>query len=147
MKVILTQDIPKIGRKGSLKEVSDGYARNFLFPKKMAKIATLKATSEALRIKEEERISQAESYKNLKQLANNISQKKITIKAREKNGKLFGSIGAKEIQNALKLQNINIEEKMIIQENPIKKIGEYSIKIRFANGIETDIIVTAEGDK
>jgi len=147
MKVILIQDVAKIGKKGNLKDVSDGYARNFLLPKKMAMIATPKAISEAQKLKEKEKRSQAENLKELKQLSDNIKQKKITIKTREKKGKLFGSIGIKEILNALKLENINLEERMIMQKTPIKKVGEYKIKIRLANEIETDIILIVEGDK
>jgi large subunit ribosomal protein L9 len=145
MEVILIQDIAKIGKKGELKNVSDGYARNFLLPKKLVKIATPEAISEALRKKEKE--SQAENQKNLRQLSDSIRQKKITLRAKEKKGKLFGSIGTKEIQNALKIENITIEERSIILETPIKKVGEHKIKIRLANGIETDIILAVEGSK
>jgi len=147
MRVILIQNIPKIGNKGDLKDVSDGYARNFLLPKNLAKIATPEGIKEILKNKEEERIIQKKNYETLKKLSDKISQKKIILKAKEKDGKLFGSIGKKEVRNALKLENIDVEEQMILQENPIKKTGDYKIKIRLANEIETDIIVVVEGDK
>jgi large subunit ribosomal protein L9 len=147
MKVILIQDIKSLGKKGDIKEVSDGYARNYLLPKKMAGVATPGAIAKAQEEKDKERESQAENNKKLQDLADSLKGKKISLKTKEKKGKLFGSIGAKEIQKALALENIDISEKNIIQEDPIKKIGEHKIRIRLANDIETDIILAVTGDK
>jgi large subunit ribosomal protein L9 len=147
MKVILMQNISSLGEKGDIKEVSDGYARNFLLPKRMVKTATPDAIAEIQKEREREKKSQMENNKKLQHLADGLKGKIISIKTREKKGKLFGSIGSKEIRKALALKNIDILEKNIIQKHPIKKIGEHKIKIRLANNIETDIILAVEGNK
>jgi len=147
MKVILIQDIKSLGKKGDIKEVSDGYARNYLLPKNIAKVATPEAVSKIEKDREKEKENQAENDKRLQNLANDLKGKKISMKVKEKKGKLFGSIGPKEIQKALALENIDVSEKNIIQKSPIKKIGEHKVKISLANNTEADIILIVEGDK
>lgn len=132
MKVILLQDVPNVGRKYEVKNVSDGYARNFLFPRKLAEIATTKAI-QALELKkkqleEEKKIQQDLLKKNLEAL-NGI---KISIKEKtNEKGHLFAAIHQKEIAKILKEQkHIEIFEEMIELEKPIKEIGEYEIKVK-----------------
>jgi|WetSurMetagenome_2_1015567.scaffolds.fasta_scaffold43307_2 large subunit ribosomal protein L9 len=147
MKVILIQDIKNLGKKGDTKEVSNGYARNYLLPKNMVKVATPEATAIAEKEKEHAKKRQTENSKKLMDLADSLKGKIIFIKTKEKKGKLFGSIGPKEIRKALALENIDIQENNIIQKNPIKKVGEHKIKIELANNIEADIMLEVTGDK
>lgn len=147
MRVILLQEVNNLGKKGDIKEVLDGYARNFLLPKKMAKIATSGAVrnTEAEKVKEEQ-----EKQANLEKLrgtAADLKGKKVLILAKERDGKLFGSIAAKDIAAVLKKENLEIGEKFIIIKEAIKKIGEYSITIELAKDIQAKINLEIRGEK
>jgi large subunit ribosomal protein L9 len=132
MKVILLQDVPNVGKKYEVKNVSDGYGRNFLLPRNLAKIATTQAMQEIEKLKkqseQEKQIQQDILEKNIKAL----DGLKITIKekANEK-GHLFAAIHQKEISKILKAQeHLDIPAEMIEWEKPIKEIGEYKINVR-----------------
>lgn len=147
MKVILIKDVKNLGKEGDVKEVSEGYARNFLLPQKMAAAATDDAIKEMEIRKEKERKEYLENLEKFRSLSEEISRKKIVIKAKDRNGKLFGRIGAKEIIEAIGAKKANLEEKMIALENPIKKTGAYQIKIQLTPEIKTEIILSVEGEK
>lgn len=132
MKVILLQDVPNLGRKHEVKNVSNGYARNFLIPRKLAKLATTQsiqaAEKEKKRLEQEKHIQKDILNKNIESL-NGL---RITVKekANEK-GHLFAGIHREEISRILKEQNhIDIPPELIELEKPIKEIGEYKIKVR-----------------
>lgn len=133
MKVILQQDVRDHGKKGQMVEVSDGFARNFLFPRKLAVPATADAVN-SMKLKEKARLRQIEEEKalameNAKKLESVIV--KISAKAGE-NGKLFGSITNKDISDALAAQyGINIEKSRIVISDPIKAYGSYDVKCKF----------------
>lgn len=132
MKVILVQDVPNVGKKYDVKNVSDGYARNFLFLRHLAKMATTQAIQEIEKIKKQSeqkrQIQQDILEKNLKSLEG----LKITIKekANEK-GNLFAAVSPVEISKVLKEEkNIDIPAELIELEKPIKEKGEYKIKVK-----------------
>ena len=140
MQIILLQNVKNLGKKGELKNVSDGYARNFLFAKKLAEIATKEATAKLEIQKEKERATELEELEKTKKLASELKDKQIEIKAKGKEeGKLFGSISAKEITKEINALGFNLSEKAIVLETNIKAIGEYEIKISLADGVETKI--------
>lgn len=141
------QDIKNLGRKWDTKEVSDGYARNFLLPKKLAEIATGSALKEVERLKEKEAQAQKEGLGKTQELAGILQGKEVVISAKEKEGKLFGSISAKDIVKALKKDNIILPPSAVELESPIKEIGEYEVKIKLDHGIETQMSVVIEGAK
>lgn len=147
MKVILLQDIKNLGRKWDTKEVSDGYARNFLLPKKLAEIATGSALKEVERLKEKEAQAQKEGLGKTQELAGILQGKEVVISAKEKEGKLFGSISAKDIVKALKKDNIILSPSAVELKSPIKEIGEYEVKIKLDHGIETQMSVVIEEAK
>ncbi len=132
MKVILLQDVPNVGRKYEVKNVSDGYARNFLLARNLAKIATSQAIQEIEKLKK-----QTEQKKEIQQdiLEKNIEsvdgvRLEVKEKANEK-GHLFAGINKEEIAKILKEQkHIDIPAEIIVLEQPIKKIGEYKIKVK-----------------
>ena len=130
MKVILNVDVKGQGKKGELKEVSDGYARNYLLPRKLATEATADNLN-AFRLKEKAKAAQiarekAEAEENAKKLG--AIQVKIAAKAGS-NGKLFGSVTSKEISDALHEQfDLTIEKQKIVQAEPIKSFGAYEVK-------------------
>jgi len=147
MKVILLQDVDKLGKKGDIKEVTDGHARNLLIPKKMAVLAS---KSEILRLEEQKKIEGDKSEKELirfQEVASQIDgfELEISTKAGEDN-KLFGAITVAKISEELKKNNFEIEKNQIKLENPIKEMGEYEISIELPHNLEAKIklIITEE---
>ena len=148
MKVIFLADVKGQGKKDELKEVSDGYARNFLLPRKLA----LEATTDALnRIKLQEKARQAQLAKD-KALAQDIAGKlesivvKIPAKGGE-GGKLFGSVTSKEISEALASQfNMTIDKNKIVQTEPIKTFGSFEVRCKLGFEISglIRVVVTEE---
>jgi len=131
MKVIFLQDVPRVGKRHDIKDVNDGYAMNFLLPRKLAKIATEKSITE-LEIQKKEIVIEREVQDNL--LSKNLEEiknKTVTIKAKaDEKGHLFSGIKNKEIIKEMKTQHhADISEESIILEKPIKEIGEFEIPI------------------
>jgi len=131
MKVIFLQDVSRVGKKYDTKEVNDGYAMNFLLPRKLAVTATPKAVAE-LEIRKKEIVLKREVQENL--LLKNLEEikgKVVTIKGKANDkGHLFSAIHKKEIIEEMKKQlNAEISEEFIILEKPIKEIGECEIPI------------------
>lgn len=147
MKVILLQNVKNLGKKWDIKEVSDGYARNFLLPKKLVEMAADSVLKKVDKLKEKEAHLQKEGLKKTQELASVLQGKEIVISAKEKEGKLFGSISAKDIVKVLKKDNIILPASAIDLESPIKETGEYEIKIRLDHGIETQMSIVIEGTK
>lgn len=141
MKVILLQDVKALGKKGELVEASDGYARNFLLPKKMAKEANAQAMNE---------YKNAENSKNFKiatQKAQAESEKKVlegktfkmTAKAGQ-GGRLFGSITSKQVAEEIKKQyNITVDKRKVVLECDIKEFGTYKAEVKLYTGISAKI--------
>ena len=135
MKVIFLKDVPRVGKKHDIKEVNDGYALNFLFPKKIAENATAKAIINLEKRKKEiivEREVQEDLLiKNLEEIKGKI----ITIKGKaNEKGNLFSAIHKKEIKEELEKEyKIEIGEEFIILEKPVKETGEFEIPIKIKN--------------
>jgi large subunit ribosomal protein L9 len=144
MKVILLQDVKKLGRAGDVKEVAEGYARNFLFAKKLAKSATENAIAEAENERKRKIATEAEGKKKNQELALKLKGKTIIIKSKGKNGKLFGSISAKDIVLFLKNEGFEIDVKSVILEKTIKRAGDYQVKIGLEGGVKSEITVKIE---
>jgi large subunit ribosomal protein L9 len=139
MQIILLKDVKNLGKQGELKNVSDGYARNFLFAKNLAEVATKEAIERLESQKKKNKLTELENLEKTKGLASSLKDKLIEIRAKEKEGKLFGSISGKDIAQQLSQAGFNILEKSIILPTHIKEIGEYEIKLDLAQGIETKI--------
>lgn len=131
LKVILLCDVPGQGKKNDILNVSDGFANNFLLKQKKAVLATTNAISrlESKRVEDEQKI-QVDKEKN-KELAGKINGLSLEISVESKDGKLFGAIGAKEIQEALNKKGFSIDKKFIAIEKPIKQTGDFEIGIVF----------------
>ena len=113
MEVILVKDVKNLGKAGEIRNVSDGYARNFLFPQSLATMATKKAVEKIKKDSEKLKKEEKKNQKQIIELIKDIKTKKVIIKAKEKDGKLFGSINAKIINKELKQQGIEIEENQV----------------------------------
>ena len=146
MKIILLQNIGNLGKSGDIKEVADGFARNFLFPQKLAEPATNEALQKVAKMNEKIKEKEARLVDDLKAKSQELKGKKFVIKVKEKKGKLFGSVTAKDIVKELKKQGIKIDEASIGLGEPIKKIGEREIQISFGHGVNAKIILIIEGE-
>ena len=141
MKVILLQDIKNVGRKDEIINANDGYARNYLFPKKLAIEATKDNLLKLQAKKTSEQNKKQAEKENNKKTAEQIRKMTLTIKAKAgANGKIFGGITSKEISEALKQQyNIEIDKKKIVLKETIKNIGKFSAEIKFGDGVNCKI--------
>ena len=149
MKVIFTTDVKGQGKKGEMKEVSEGYGRNYLLPRKLAVEATTDNLN-ALRLKEKAKAAavaaeKAKALENSKQLESVVV--KIAAKAGSA-GKLFGAVTSQEISDALREQyGIEIEKQKIVQAEPIKSYGSYEVKCKFGYEINGVIHLLVVEDK
>ena len=149
MKVIFTTDVKGQGKKGEMKEVSEGYGRNYLLPRKLAVEATTDNMN-ALRLKEKAKAAaiaaeKEKALENAKQLESLVV--KIPAKAGSA-GKLFGAVTSQEISDALREQyGIEIEKQKIVQAEPIKSYGSYEVKCKFGYEISGTIHLVVTEDK
>jgi large subunit ribosomal protein L9 len=147
MRIVLLREVKNLGKAGIIKEVPDGFARNFLLPQKMAEMATPLAIQKSeLKLKKETE-AKKEFLKEIQELKNKLEKEEILISAKEKNGKLFGSISQKDICEKLKEKGIIIKQEDIIIEAVIKKIGEYKIEVNLESGIRVFLRLKVEGEK
>lgn len=148
MKVILFQDIENLGKKYDIKEVKNGYARNFLIPKGLVKPATREAIK-WLKIQKEIQEKKAdEELGKIQSLATTIDGQEIIIpvKIGDKN-QLFESINTQKISEKLKELGFDIKKNQINLEEPIKEIGEFPIKIKFEHNLEAEIKIIIVEEK
>ena len=144
MKVILLQDIKGTGKKGDIVEVSDGYARNFLFRQKQAKPVTNQNLNENKQAKAAQAYHKQVERDEYSVGAAKLNGLKLEIAVKVgENGKLFGAVTSKEVAEKLLEQGIKVEKKMISLP-VIKLVGSYSAKVRFAEKIEAKFTVTVK---
>ena len=146
MKIILLQDVAHVGKKNEVKEISDGFARNFLLPRRMALLAT-KQTERGLAAQKErdekKRAAAQERYANIAEKLGSL-QVAIKIKIGEK-GKAFGSVSAAKIVEQLKVQHhIELEKEWIHLDEPLKSTGIKEVPVRFPHGVEGELSVSIE---
>ena len=145
MKVVLLQDVKDIGKKDQVVNVSDGYARNFLLPRKLAKEATAAAMSD-VKAKESARAHhKQEEIKAANELKAMLKGKEVTIKAKAgKEGKLFGAVTSKDVAAAIKAQHkIEIDKKKIVMKD-IKTFSRVDVEIKIYPEIQAKITVNVE---
>lgn len=148
MKVIFNVDVRGQGKKGELKEVSDGYARNYLLPRGLAAEATADNIN-TLKLKEKAKAAQIAKEKAIaEENAKKLSGVQVIIRAKAgKNGKLFGAVTSQEIADAMKAQfDIDIEKNKIVQADPIKNFGSYTVKAKLGHEVSGSInVLVVEG--
>lgn len=132
MQVILLQDVKSLGKKGETVKVNDGYARNFILPKKLGLEASTKNLNDLKLQKANEEKKAQEILEEAKAFAENLKEKEVIVKLKSGNdGKTFGSISTKEIANAAKEQlGFDIDKKKMHLAEPIRSLGVYNVPIR-----------------
>lgn len=142
MKVILLQDVKTVGKKFEVKEVADGYARNFLFVKKLAQPATEEAL-QWLEIQKEILSQKAETdLKKIQELASRLDDLEVTVPVKiGDEGQLFESVGAQKIAERLKEMGFDLKKNQIKLEEPIKELGESQVKLSLDHNLEAEIRV------
>ncbi len=145
MKVVLIKDVKGTGKKGEIKEVADGFAKNFLLKNGMARVADNSAVSENKFQKEAQAFHKQQEILAAKELAKKIEGKTVPLKIKcGENGKTFGSITSKEIADALCKDGVNLDKKKIDIKEPIKAIGTYSVVARVYPEISAKFSVVVE---
>ena len=147
MKVILIKDVASVGKAGDLVNTSDGYARNFLIPRGLGKEASQKNMQELEREREITARKMHKQEKAIQAVVEGLDG--VTCHISRKVGqqdKLFGSVTSKDIRDALRDQGIEIDKKDIILGEPIKSLGEFSVKIKIQHGTSADIKVVITGE-
>ena len=132
MKVILLQDVKALGKKGDVVNVSDGYARNAIFPKKLGVEANAKNLNDLkLQNQHADKVAQ-ENYEAALAMAENLKDKKVTVKMKAgEGGRTFGSVSAKEISEAAKSQlNLDIDKKKLQLDGPIRNLGVTQVGVK-----------------
>ena len=146
MKVILLQDVKSLGKKGAMVEVNEGYARNFIIPKKFGMEATPKNMNDfKLRKAHEEKVA-AENLADAKALAAELEKASVTVKIKVgEGGRTFGSVSTKEISDAIKSQlGKDIDKKKIVMKDSIKAIGSFSVKVKLHSEVQAELAVKVE---
>jgi len=139
MKVILNEDVKSLGHMGEVVNVSDGYAINFLFPKKFAVEANTKNLKEFEHNKKVITERAAKIKESFKSVADKLSSLTLTIKAKTgEDDKLFGSVTNMNVAEALAAAGHDIDKKKIVME-PIKKLGEYSVTIKLHTDLTAEV--------
>ena len=142
MKVILLQDVKKMGKKGDVIEASDGYARNYLFPRKLAEEATANALHVVNAKKENERRKKLAELEAAQKLAAELKGKEVTVKAKAgESGRLFGAITNKDIAQVINNTfKLSVDKKKVVVET-IKVAGTYDVEIKLYPEVSTKIKV------
>ena len=146
MKVILLEDVKNHGLKGEVVNVSEGYARNFLFPQHLAVEATDKSLNERKQQENREATKARKEEKKSKELAKKIDGQEVVIQAKSEGGSLFAAVTEKQIAKALKEEGFVVDKKYI-QFAGVKEAGEYEASVELPGGFEATITVIIEGQE
>ncbi len=142
MKVILTQDVKKVGKKGEIVEVSDGYGQNFLIKNKLAIFATNTGKEKVAQRKEEERLADLQNKKDAEALKETLEKMVLEFKLSSgKDGRTFGSVSTKNVVEELAKHNIKVDKRKFIEARPIQALGYTNLKIELYKGVIATIRV------
>ncbi len=147
MEVILLEDVKALGKKGELVKVSDGYARNFILPKKLGLEATPKNLNDLKLQKAAQAKRAQEQLYEAKALAATIAQKNIVLKIKTgEGGRTFGSVSTKEIAQALKDQlGLEIDKKKLVLAEPLRNLGTFTVPIKLHTQVTAELKVRIDG--
>jgi large subunit ribosomal protein L9 len=148
MKVVLLKSVEGVGKRYETKEVKNGYGRNFLIQKGLAKAATKEVLAWAEMQKEIESKKSEDDLRKIQEKATTIDGQEIiiTVKVGDEN-QLFESVGAQKIVEKLKEMGLEVKKNQINLEKPIKEIGEYPVKIKFEHNLEAEVMIIVTGEE
>jgi large subunit ribosomal protein L9 len=142
MQLVLTEDVPNLGRQGDVVEVKPGYGRNYLLPNGLATVPSEHNLRLLERYKQRVTAAREARVADLRALADQIQRVTVTIEAiANEEGHLYGSVGAPEISRALKSQHLNVDPDMVRLEGPIKECALYAVKLQLGHDIESEVKV------
>lgn len=146
MRVVLTQNVPNLGQVGDVKDVADGYGRNFLIPKGMAILATVSALKNVDELRRAEAKKMARRLQTAQEMANMLSQLDLRFKRRAgEEGRLYGSVTNADIAEAIQAQTgQEIDRRRIELDEPIRQTGEHTVEIRVMTNVSAQVKVTVE---
>ncbi len=145
MKVILQKDVKNLGKVGDLVNVSNGFARNYLFPRRMALEATEKRVSEFTHLKRVAEVKKKKAVAERQELIKKLQGVALSIKASAgESDKLFGAVTNHDISNELERHGFSIDRRDIVLEEPIKMLGQHKATIRLGEGLEAELSVAVE---
>ncbi len=148
MKIVLRQDVPKVGEAGTVQTVSNGYARNYLIPQGMAVVATdgeLKVAAHNLAVKERKIVRQEEL---LRSLSDKINGQRLTFTAKAgEQGRLYGSITASDVATALAAQiSEEVDRRRVVLDEPLRSIGEHTVTVHLVGRLRPQVTVVIEAE-
>jgi len=145
MEIILMQDVPSVGKMGDRVRVSDGYARNYLLPRKKAVIATAAGLQVLEREKHLAQHKEERSEQEARELAQRLGEISCTVtKPAGEGGKLFGAVTSADIEKALREQGVEVDRKKIVLEEPIKNIGAYTVSLKLHQAVVAQLNLVVE---
>jgi large subunit ribosomal protein L9 len=145
MKVILQKDVKDVGKVGEMVNVSEGFARNFLFPRKLASEATEKRVKEYEHLKRVAETKKKKAMAERQELLNKINGTTVTFKlAAGENDKLFGTVTTTDISKELQKAGFSVDRRDIHIEEPIKILGQHKALVRYTEGMEAKIQISVE---
>jgi large subunit ribosomal protein L9 len=146
MKVVILKHYPSLGKVGDIKDVAEGYAHNFLFPQKIAALATDGNISHARALKQKKDEAKNRHVVDPEKLVTGLRTMSITLKERaDEKGTFFAGITKEKIIEELKTQGIHLKAKQLVLDQPIKKPGSYSIPVNVEAGNQTKFTLNAQG--
>lgn len=147
MKVILLQNVENLGKKWEVKEVPDGYARNFLLPQNFVKPATPKEVEEAERLRAQEETHAQKELEKVEEVASKLDgyELKMSVAVGDE-GQLYAAISPQKISEALEAEGFSISPKQIKISEPMKELGEFLVAIELDHGLEAEIRVIVEAE-
>ncbi len=149
MKVLLLDDVKGLGDAGQIKEVAEGYARNYLIPKKLAVVATPATLKEHEEKQVAEKKRQAKVDEEMRDLGKKISGTTITVRSKVgEGGKLYGSITTADIAEAMEKQlGQSVDKRKVEIEEPIRHVGEYKVPVKLSKNVTSTVTVIVEGEE
>ena len=146
MKVVLFEDVKSLGKKDDIVEVSDGYARNFIFKKKLGAEATPKALNDLKLKKQNDEKVAAEKLADAKEFAAKLAELSVEVKIRAgQDGRAFGAVSTKEIATAAKEQlNVEIDKHKLVLKEPIKALGTYQVPVKLHPQVTAELKVVVK---
>ena len=143
MKVIMLADVKGVGKKGQIVQVSDGYGKNYLIPRKLAVISTESSQAQLAKQNAEEAARQKRLKAEAEELAKRLEHIDVEFKAKAKNGKMFGVISPKEIEEGMLAQwNIQIDKRKFLDKYPANALGYTRLRIELYKGSEGQVVGT-----